>query len=560
MTTPADASIRSEVAGRRLVTFLRRLVYPVVPEPVSVTQWRRLASLLVWLPLLFVALNVFPVVAQKLGLGESRSGAARHYHVFLAVNLPGHALLIGASVLVLLRGAREAHYRLYGVGVVLLFNWVAGTGMWIGHLTVNFVSSCMLIATARVGFDSRMGLWAFMSATAVVIALFVLDLLGLSPPSRQLLELGSPTRTDRVLALLWEVNLYLWTWITSSWVALRFRQSEHALQLERAEARRQVAHTLFTAGVGRLTGQLLGERYRLEELLGRGGMGEVYAARAADDGREVAVKVLHPHLVDDPSAHERFRREAEAAGKLSATEVAAIHEVGVSAEGEAFIVMERLRGEDLGARMRRLHRLDPREVVGLTRRLAAALDALHGAGIVHRDLKPPNIFLVSGDDGGLGVRLLDFGIARLADGVSDQTLTATGVLVGSPGYLAPEQVTGPASLIGPATDVFALGAILYRALTGVDPFPARHVAGAVYEAVHRHPERPTALCPDLPPAVDDVLALALAKEVAARYGSAGELARDLAAAFDGTLAETVCERARRVRPRESTVTEVARLK
>jgi eukaryotic-like serine/threonine-protein kinase len=162
--------------------------------------------------------------------------------------------------------------------------------------------------------------------------------------------------------------------------------------------------------------------------------------------------------------------------------------------------------------------------------LAAALEAAHAIGIVHRDLKPGNVFIT--EDG--KVKLLDFGVARLLDG-SD--LTRTDLLIGSPGYLAPEQAATEFGEVGPRTDVFALGAIIYRAITGQSAFPARNPGIAIYEAVHSEPPPPSVIEPSLPPAIDAVIARALAKKPAQRYATPGELVRDLRRAFAGELTD-----------------------
>ena len=206
--------------------------------------------------------------------------------------------------------------------------------------------------------------------------------------------------------------------------------------------------------------------------------------------------------------------------------------------------MERLEGEDLAAYLRRRGALPPAEVAELAANLAAALEAAHGAGVVHRDLKPQNVYLVRGTS---TLKLLDFGISRLSDTPSGDTLTHAAV-VGSPGYLAPEQARGASAEIGAHTDVFALGAICYRALTGVEAFPGRTAATAIYEALQRDPPPPSQLVPGLPGAVavavDAVLALALAKAPTLRYQRAAELATELRLALAGTLPEAVLARAR----------------
>jgi len=293
-------------------------------------------------------------------------------------------------------------------------------------------------------------------------------------------------------------------------------------------------------GPGRLSGRALSD-YQVGELLGRGGMGEVYAARRGD-GREVAIKVLHAQHGDLPEMRERLRREAAVLARLPGELVARAIEFGTTPDGCDYIVMERLRGEDLAAHLRRRGRLPAAEVADLLDRMTTALEAAHQAGVVHRDLKPQNVFL--DDDGQL--RLLDFGLSRLEESTDD--LTRTAAVLGTAGYLAPEQARGHGDDIGPHTDVFALGAILYRALTGENAFPSRNYAAALMEALELHPPPPSTVAPGIPGDVDHVIALALAKRIGDRYRSASALAGDFRRAVNGTLDEETRSRARLLAP------------
>jgi len=314
---------------------------------------------------------------------------------------------------------------------------------------------------------------------------------------------------------------------------------------ERRHAQQMVLKLAEGMRSGRLTGVPLAGRIELGDVLGRGGMGEIYRGRR-DDGRSVAVKVLHPHLIEDAHALERFHREAEAVGRLAGQYVPEVLEVGEH-EGNHFIVMELLAGEDLAHHLARQGRLPAGEVADLLDELARALDAVHDAGLVHRDIKPNNIYLVSPAAVGEGkprVRLLDFGIAKLTDEASD--LTQTYAVLGTPGFLAPEQARGATREIGPSTDVFALGAVAYRALTGRAAFSGGTLAAAIHAVLSEHPPAASLLVPGLSAQVDDVLALALAKDPARRYQRASELAADFRAALAGRLSESSLVRARQV--------------
>jgi serine/threonine-protein kinase len=284
---------------------------------------------------------------------------------------------------------------------------------------------------------------------------------------------------------------------------------------------------------------VLAGRYHLRELLGRGGMGEVYEAVRASDGQVVAVKVLYPHLADMPTFMERFRREALAAKRLSARYAPELIEAGEDGDGTPFIVMERLNGEDLGTLLRRVGRLPLEEVLPLAEQIGAALDAAHNSGVVHRDLKPQNVFVLEQRK----VRLLDFGIARLRGEDVGDTLTSDSMVMGTPGFMAPEQARGAQGEIGPHTDVFALGGIVYRALTGNPAFGGRNPAEAIFEVLNKNPPAPSHVVEGLPAAVDAPIRLALAKATASRYSTAGAFVRDLALAARGQLPAEVSARA-----------------
>jgi len=335
----------------------------------------------------------------------------------------------------------------------------------------------------------------------------------------------------------------LWVYVSSFGFANWMFAALAAKDEELSDARDDLERAVAERKPGRLTGTTLDgstTRYRLGELLGRGGMGEVYEA-SAEDGTQVAIKVLYGHLAGHATVIERFRREADAARKLPSEFVAAVHHVGTTNDGTPYLIMDLLRGEDLAAMLRRRVRLSPPELFPIVDALAAALDAAHDQGIVHRDVKPQNVFLVEGG----GVRLLDFGVAHLDEGIG---ITQTAALLGTPGYLAPEQINGTGSGIGPHTDVFALGAIVYRALTGQPAFAAKNASAAAFEAINHVPAPPSRLAPELSADMDAVIALALAKRCEERYARASTFAHDLRAAFEGTLPPSVRVRATSIAP------------
>jgi serine/threonine protein kinase/tetratricopeptide (TPR) repeat protein len=262
--------------------------------------------------------------------------------------------------------------------------------------------------------------------------------------------------------------------------------------------------------------------YRVLEKLGQGGMGIVFSARDERLDRSLAIKVLGAGGHDD-SAVKRFWREARAAAAVNHPHICQIYEVGEH-RGQLFIAMERLEGESLGDRLER-GPLSAHEAVSMALEILSALEALHGRGLVHRDLKPTNVFLTDH-----GVKLLDFGLARPLAATGDRDegdaeLTRPGALVGTPRYMAPEQIRGEE--VGPAVDLFATGALLFEMLAGRPAFEGKGLAQVLHAALH---EQPPALAGSPPAAaVDRVIHRALEKTPARRYPNAKAMADDLRA-------------------------------
>ncbi|MFD4584037.1 serine/threonine-protein kinase [Streptomyces sp. NPDC058434] len=259
--------------------------------------------------------------------------------------------------------------------------------------------------------------------------------------------------------------------------------------------------------------------YRLLGRLGAGGMGRVYLARS-EGGRTVAVKVVHPHFALDEQFRARFRREVEAARRVGGAWTAPVLDADPDAP-VPWVATGFVAGPALGAAVAEHGPLPEHTVRTLGAGLAEALAAVHALGLVHRDVKPSNVLLTLD-----GPRLIDFGIARATDGTA--SLTTTGVSVGSPGYMAPEQIVGSGEVTG-AADVFSLGAVLAYAATGTAPFPGDSSAALLYKVVHEEPEL-GALTGEL----RELVAECLAKDPAARPAPAG-LARRLAPAGAGAL-------------------------
>lgn len=255
--------------------------------------------------------------------------------------------------------------------------------------------------------------------------------------------------------------------------------------------------------------------YRLEELIGRGGMGEVHRAFDMRRNRTVALKRLPPELAADPRFRVRFRRESELAARLAEPHVIPIHDFG-EIDGRLFIDMRLVTGSDLGDLLHDGGPLPPARAVGVIGQVAAALDAAHAEGLVHRDVKPSNVLVTPTDF----AYLVDFGVAREVDG-GQTALTTTGSTVGTLAYLAPERFEGRGDH---RVDVYALACVLYESLTGSRPFPATSLPALLHAHLTLPPPRPSEAVPGLPPGLDDVVARGMAKDPDARFPSAGELA------------------------------------
>ncbi len=262
-------------------------------------------------------------------------------------------------------------------------------------------------------------------------------------------------------------------------------------------------------------------KYVVKRLLGKGGMGRVYHAYDPLIGRDVAIKVMLPDLAEDPVLKERFVREAQSAGRLRHPNIVTIYDLG-EADGVPYIAMEYLEGRDLDEMIRTRAPLGVDEKLDIIRQACEALGYAHAQGVVHRDIKPSNIRVL--DDH--VVKIMDFGIAKMGA----THFTQTGIIIGTPHYMAPEQVRGEREKIDGRTDIFALGVVLYELLVYRRPFEGEHYTTVFYKIAH---EPPAPLPSDVDiPYLDDirtVIEKALAKNVEERYQSAYDMGRDLQA-------------------------------
>jgi serine/threonine protein kinase len=281
------------------------------------------------------------------------------------------------------------------------------------------------------------------------------------------------------------------------------------------------------------TPQVLGERYEIGGVLGRGGMAEVHRGRDLRLGREVAVKVLRSDLARDPSFQVRFRREAQASASLNHPAIVAVYDTGedrTATGATPYIVMEYVEGETLRDVLRREGHLDPERAMSLSADICGALDFSHRNGIVHRDVKPGNVMITPQGT----VKVMDFGIARA---VSDSaaTMTSTAAVIGTAQYLSPEQARGES--VDARSDVYSVGCMLYELVTGAPPFTGDSPVAVAYQHVREDPKLPSSINPRIPPELDAILFKAMSKNPANRYQSAAEMRNDLLRALAGQRVE-----------------------
>ena len=292
-------------------------------------------------------------------------------------------------------------------------------------------------------------------------------------------------------------------------------------------------------------GEVVGGKWRIVRLIGRGGMGAVYEAQNTGIGKRVALKFIDAEYAGNADIVRRFQREAEAASVVESAHIVHVFDSGTTDQGIPYIVMELLQGEDLRSRIRRMGTLPPGEAVHIAVQMLRGLHRAHAAGIVHRDLKPDNVFLVDRDDDPLFAKIVDFGISKMTTRAGDAvgTLTRQGMVLGTPYYMSPEQAQAVSDLDG-RTDLWSVGAILFECLAGHPPFQ-----GDAYEPII------VAICtgaapdvrtvnPAVPPALASVVRRALARERQQRFASAREMLEALEATGLGAAATEPSARTR----------------
>ena len=278
-----------------------------------------------------------------------------------------------------------------------------------------------------------------------------------------------------------------------------------------------------------LVGQVIADRYHVVRKLGEGGMGQVYLAEHVKMGRKSAIKVMNPAMVHDPDAVARFNREAANASRITHPNVCAIYDFGETPEGLIYLAMEFVEGEPLTDVLERERALPASRAAAIFLQVADALQAAHDLGIVHRDLKPDNIMLARARDGSDVVKVVDFGIAKAVGGDDSQKVTKTGLVVGTPEFMSPEQLSG--DKVDGRSDLYTLALVLFKMLTGKLPFAGETVQDTMVKRLTEDPATLAAVRADLafPPGLQATLDAALRRSPADRYRSTTKFARDVAA-------------------------------
>jgi serine/threonine-protein kinase len=274
-------------------------------------------------------------------------------------------------------------------------------------------------------------------------------------------------------------------------------------------------------------GQILDNKYRIVRLIGEGGMGSVHEGENTLIARRVAIKVMHAAAAANEQALLRFEREAQAAGRIGSDHILEVLDMGRLEGGDRYMVMEYLDGEPLAARIERFGRMTPEQIGPLMRQALKGLQAAHDAGIIHRDLKPDNIFIQREKAGQADyVKIIDFGISKFSALDTAMNMTRTGAVMGTPYYMSPEQAKG-SSQIDPRSDVYAIGIIMYEAVTGRVPFDGNTFNELMFKIVLSEPPKLSEVVPDLDPEFAAIINKAMARELEQRYASAQQLRQAL---------------------------------
>lgn len=284
-------------------------------------------------------------------------------------------------------------------------------------------------------------------------------------------------------------------------------------------------------------GDVLVGKYRIDGILGEGGMGVVLAAQHLELDQTVAIKVLHQEAADYSESEERFRREARVAAKIQSDHVTRVLDVGRLDSGTRFMVMEHLEGRDLAEELAERGRFSIGSACALMLEALDAVSSAHEAGIVHRDIKPENLFLSRRADGGLRLKVLDFGISKIMGEGDSLSLTKTSEWMGTPLYMSPEQMQSPKSADA-RSDVWSLGAVLYELLSGQPPYPAESLPALCTALLTRDAQDIRELAPEVPAELAEIIMTCLQRDINLRTQTASAFAEGLARFATGLSAHS----------------------
>ena len=292
--------------------------------------------------------------------------------------------------------------------------------------------------------------------------------------------------------------------------------------------------------LGDLVGSIVHDKFHVMKKLGEGGMGAVYLAEHVKMGKKMALKVMNPGMHQDADAIARFNREAKNASQINHPNVCAIYDFGETSDGLIYLAMEFIEGSSLSGLIEKAGSLAPARAASIIHQAADALQVAHDYGIVHRDLKPDNIMIAKARDGSDQVKVVDFGIAK-ASSSDAQKVTKTGLVVGTPEYMSPEQLAG--DKLDGRSDIYSLGLVAFNCLTGKLPFPSNSAQEAMIMRLTDHPKTLAEIRPDIswPDELEAVIAKALARDAVDRYQSAAEFGRDMFRATENMPATIAAE-------------------
>lgn len=440
------------------------------------------------------------------------------------------------------------HFRVFAVACTLA---AVAIEYYLGVFSPTPLVVTLGISFLATGEDRLFAVGIPILAGAGYLVLACLIIFAVIPDLGRLTSDGVPTETKLFFAVMAPAAMIMTAWVARRGRKIIYGAIENAHQAallagmreaQLAEVKEDLDAALNAgAGVGgRYTGAMMGD-YSLGAIIGRGAMGEVYSAKEVSGSRLAAVKLLVQGVARDPTLLARFKREGEITRALKSPYLVKVFDAGTAPDGAAYIAMELLEGRDLSWYLRRKGTFSLADALMLCEHVSRGLDAAHAAGIVHRDIKPRNLFLAEVEGQDERWKILDFGVAKLVRGAGSLTHSR---LVGTPGYMAPEQAE--ARKIDARADIFALGAVLYRVLTGRPAFTGDGPAQILYEVVHRHPQRPSKLVPELSKQLEHFLAIALAKDPRHRFASGAELFNAFRAAAAERLPEGLERRAVRL--------------